>query len=84
MSVPCGTGTDAGNLRPVCVLLQVLGLTSYSHWEEAVEVRRCAQESGPAEDLLASLAVKKLKGFVHVGLMERLDDSIAALAVSPT
>ena len=31
---------------------------------------------------MASLAVKKLQDFAHVGLMERLDDSITAIAVS--
>ena len=56
-------------------------MTNYSHWAEAGAVTECLRDSPPARDLVASLAVKKLHEFVHVGLMERLDDSIAALAV---
>lgn len=66
------------------VAMQVLGLTNYSHWPEAAIVRACSQQSSAAQELLTSLAISKLREFTHVGLMERLDDSVAALAVSWT
>ena len=64
----------------VCV--QVLGITNYSHWPEAPAVRRCAQRDPILQRKLTRAAEKRLRGFLHVGLMERLDDSIASMAVS--
>ena len=40
------------------------------------------QSYAPAQQLLSSLALKQLQQFVHVGVMDLLDESIAALAVS--
>ena len=62
--------------------LQVLGITNYSHWPEAPAVRRCAQQDPVLQQKLTRAAEKRLRGFLHVGLMERLDDSIASMSVS--
>jgi len=60
----------------------VLGLTNYSHWTEAAPVRHCLhQESSLTQQLLSSLALKQLQQFVHVGVMDMLDESVEALAV---
>ncbi len=63
---------------------QVLGITNYSHWPEAPAVRTCAQQNPLLQRKLTRAAEKRLRGFLHVGLMERLDDSIASMAVSAT
>ncbi|KAL0055720.1 hypothetical protein WJX82_003741 [Trebouxia sp. C0006] len=60
--------------------LQVLGLTNYSHWKEAAPIRQCLQGSQTTQKLLSSLALKQLQRFVHVGVMDMLDESIEALA----
>ncbi|KAA6422197.1 MAG: tyrosine sulfotransferase-like [Trebouxia sp. A1-2] len=60
--------------------LQVLGLTNYSHWKEAGPVRRCLQGSQTTQKLLSSLALKQLHHFVHVGVMDMLDESIETIA----
>ena len=61
---------------------QVLGITNYSHWKLAGPVRQCLHgEPPPIQQLLLSLALKELRRFLHVGVMEMLDESIEALAV---
>lgn len=60
--------------------LQVLGLTNYSHWKEAAPVRQCLQGFQTTQKLLSSLALKQLQRFVHVGVMDMLDESIEAIA----
>ncbi len=61
--------------------LQVLGLTKYSHWEEAGALRACARGSPGVRAQLLSVALGRLESMVHVGLMEQLDLSVASLAV---
>ena len=61
--------------------LQVLGLTSYSHWAEAGALRACARASPAVRARLLSVALGRLESMVHVGLMEQLDLSVASLAV---
>lgn len=63
--------------------MQVVGLTNYSHWKEAGPVRQCLQNFPTTHQLLSSLALKHLQRFVHVGVMDMLDESIEALAVGP-
>jgi hypothetical protein len=63
--------------------IQVLGLTNYSHWKEAAPVRQCLQGSQTLQQLVSSLALKQLQRFVHVGVMDMLDESIEAIAVRP-
>ena len=68
-------------LMRVLHTMQVLGLTNYSHWKEAAPVRQCLQGSQTTQKLLSSLALKQLQRFVHVGVMDMLDESIEAIAV---
>lgn len=68
--------------QPGLLAAQVLGITNYSHWPEARAVRRCAQRDAYVQRTLTRAAEKRLRGFLHVGLMERLDDSIASMSVS--
>ena len=60
---------------------QVLGLTEYSQWPEAKAVRQCAQQRRGVRRKLSSLAQKRLRAMMHVGVTEELDDSIMSLAV---
>ncbi|KAL3153929.1 hypothetical protein ABBQ32_013491 [Trebouxia sp. C0010 RCD-2024] len=63
--------------------LQVLGVTTYSHWKLAGPVRQCLHgEPPPIQQVLLSLALKELRRFVHVGVMEMLDESVEALAAT--
>ena len=68
-------------LATVYHAIQVLGLTNYSHLKEAGTVRQCVQDSHVTQKVLSSLAIKQLQRFVHVGVMDMLDESIEALAV---
>ena len=62
---------------------QVLGLTNYSRWGHAKGIRACvtAADRGARQRLL-DLARKKLGRFVHVGVTEMLEQSIASLAAT--
>ncbi|KAL4457850.1 hypothetical protein ABPG75_012715 [Micractinium tetrahymenae] len=60
--------------------LQVLGLTNYSYWPEAGELRRCVRSSWVAREMLLALATKRLRRMAHVGLTERLDESVVSMA----
>jgi hypothetical protein len=61
---------------------QVLGLTSYSRWADAAALRRCAAADGGAAGRLQAAALGRLAGLAHVGLTERLQESVASLAAS--
>ena len=61
---------------------QVLGLTSYSRWEGAAELRRCLPTSVKARQLLLETALHRLDRFLHVGIFDRLEESIASLAAT--
>ena len=73
---------------PLCItslpppLMQVLGLTQYSHWPEATQVRRCIQRWPQLQAQASQMARKRLHTFLHVGLTEQLELSILTLAVS--
>jgi hypothetical protein len=75
--------SDGGKKRTQCAV-QVLGITNYSHWPEAHAVRACALHDPLLQRKLTRAAERRLRGFLHVGLMERLDDSIASLSVRDT
>ncbi len=62
-------------------LLQVLGLTSYSHWPEASRLRECVRMYPVMRQRLQQIAVGRVKSMLHVGLMEELHLSISSLAV---
>lgn len=80
----CQTAPHSLQAHLVCAAWQVLGVTNYSHWKEAAAVRSCMQGSASTQQLLLSLSLKQLQQFVHVGVLDMLDESIAALAVSLT
>ena len=61
---------------------QVLGLTSYSRWADGAALRRCAAVDAAAAERLRALALARLRGLAHVGLTERLPESVASLAAS--
>ena len=60
----------------------MLGLTSYSRWPEAGELRACLPHSVEARELLLQLALERLEKFLHVGTFDRLDESIASLSAT--
>ena len=62
--------------------MQVLGLTNYSRWPGAADLRRCLHASPAAQELLLDAALTRLETFVHVGLFDRLFDSITSLAAT--
>ena len=61
---------------------QVLGLTSYSRWADGAALRRCAGADAAAAERLRAIALARLRGLAHVGLTERLPESVASLAAS--
>lgn len=63
-------------------LAQVLGLTNYSHWprDEAAPLRACLRSNAIAREMLLKLATKRLRGMAHVGLTERLEESVVSMA----
>ena len=62
--------------------VQVLGLTAYSQWQGATELRQCLPGSPEARTILQDLALERLENFVHVGVSERLEESISSLAAA--
>lgn len=60
----------------------MLGLTNYSIWREAGLGRQCVAGDATAREALLSVAMKRLVGMKHVGLTERLDESVLSLAAS--
>lgn len=59
---------------------QVLGLTNYSRWPEAPDLRACVRSNGVAREMLLQLAVRRLRSMAHVGLTERLQESVLSMA----
>lgn len=62
--------------------MQLLGLTQYSHWEEASALRSCVRSSAAIRFKLLKAAQLRLRSLAHVGITEELDLSIATLAAS--
>ncbi|BDA40770.1 Protein-tyrosine sulfotransferase [Coccomyxa sp. Obi] len=62
--------------------LQVLGITNYTHWKDTEQLRRCMFGGPKAQMQIQQLALQKLQDFAHVGVMERLEDSIRSLAAA--
>lgn len=60
--------------------LQLLGLTNYSHWEEAGALRQCMFEYESVKKNLSDRALELLPKLKHVGLTEKLYDSVRSLA----
>ena len=60
---------------------QVLGITNYSHWSDAGELRACMWGGERVRSQLLDVALARINKFVHVGSTGRLMDSVAAAAV---
>jgi hypothetical protein len=58
----------------------VLGLTNYSYWAGAAALRACVRSNTIAREMLLTLAGRRLKRMAHVGLTERLAESVQSLA----
>ena len=61
---------------------QTLGLTNYSIWPEAGLGRACVATDPAARQALLGEARRRLEGMKHVGLTEKLDESVLSLAAS--
>lgn len=48
--------------------------------QEAQELRHCVRSSWVAREMLLALATKRLRRMAHVGLTERLDESVVSMA----
>lgn len=57
---------------------QVLGITNYSHWADAGDMRSCAWRSGSVRSQLLQVALSRITKFLHVGTTDRLEESVAA------
>ena len=81
---PLGEAASAGECVASGDMLQVVGATNYTHWEDAHAVRACVGGGGlgRAQEQLQEAAIARLETFAHVGLMEDLDGSILSLAAS--
>jgi hypothetical protein len=62
--------------------LQVLGLTNYSHWPQAPQLRACLFGRPEVRRELLDVAEKRLSKFAHVGTTGRLRDSVEAAAAA--
>lgn len=61
---------------------QVLGLTNYSHWGDAAEMRRCMEHDDYASSHMLEVAQRRLEDFIHVGATNKLKDSVASAAAA--
>ena len=48
--------------------------------QEAPDLRACVQSNGVAREMLLRLAVRRLRAMAHVGLTERLQESVLSMA----
>ena len=60
---------------------QVLGITNYSHWGDAGDMRRCVWKDEGSRAHLGEFAVARINKFIHVGTTNRLAESVAAAGV---
>jgi hypothetical protein len=61
---------------------QVLGLTNYSHWDKAADMRKCILEDKSIADELLEFAMKRIEKFTHVGTTNSLFESVESAAAS--
>ncbi len=64
------------------LLLQVLGITNYSHWPGSDGLRSCMAQNASMRSELQGFALKRLARFTHVGTTERLHESAESAAAS--
>lgn len=63
-------------------MLQVLGLTNYSHWEGAPQLRSCMLQHADIGQELLNFALRRIEKFTHVGATDRLFESVESAAAS--
>ncbi|KAG1658027.1 hypothetical protein FOA52_010270 [Chlamydomonas sp. UWO 241] len=61
---------------------QVLGITNYSHWRDARELRACIESDALTREHMLDAATARVSKFLHVGSTGRLAESIAAAGAS--
>eukprot|EP00775_Hariotina_reticulata_P011472 gene11472-11616_t len=71
--------TAAGNPE---LGVKVLGLTNYSHWDKAADMRKCMLGDKAIADELLDFALKRIESFTHVGTTNKLYDSVESAAAS--
>ncbi|KAL6765032.1 hypothetical protein V8C86DRAFT_1223852 [Haematococcus lacustris] len=62
-------------------MMQVLGVSNYSHWGSAGDTRRCLWADTRLQRKLMEVAKARIDRFLHVGVTDRLFDSVAAAVV---
>lgn len=62
-------------------MIQVLGLSNVSYWDEAAEIRACSVYSRQAQEKLLQAAKTQLDRMSHISLTHRLDESLQSIAV---
>mmetsp|Transcript_21789 Transcript_21789/g.54868 ORF Transcript_21789/g.54868 Transcript_21789/m.54868 type:complete len:736 (+) Transcript_21789:344-2551(+) len=60
--------------------LQLLGLTNYSHLETASKLRSCISGLPNVKEAMTKAALARLQTLFHVGVTDRLEDSVASAA----
>lgn len=60
--------------------MQVLGLTNYSHWDKAADMRTCIRQDRSIADELLQFALRRIEKFTHVGTTDKLFESVEAAA----
>jgi len=65
-----------------CPRVQLLGLTNYSHWNHANELRSCLTDSKQLQSDIHDFALQRLKRFSHVGTTDRLYPSVESMAAT--
>ncbi|WIA33262.1 hypothetical protein OEZ86_006403 [Tetradesmus obliquus] len=63
-------------------LMQVLGLTNYSHWQGASQLRSCMLQDSAISQELLDFALKRIQKFTHVGATDRLFESVESAAAA--
>ncbi|KAK9864401.1 hypothetical protein WJX84_003243 [Apatococcus fuscideae] len=61
---------------------QVLGITNQSYWSFAASMRACLLQDADLRSQAAALAAKSLQHYLHVGITDRLDESVSSLAAA--
>jgi hypothetical protein len=60
----------------------VLGLTNYSHWQGASQLRSCMLKDAAIGQELLDFALKRIEKFTHVGATDKLFESVESAAAS--
>lgn len=60
----------------------MLGLTNYSHWQGASQLRSCMLQDSAISQELLDFALKRIEKFTHVGATDRLFESVESAAAA--